>query len=185
MEKGKIWITSKARMQAEKRLLSHANQSQYLLLWYSFSTIAVSIYYLKFNVNSPYSDIVWVEFSLLVCIVSVFIQTNTFKERAALIKECYIKLGALDSRSNEMTDEIVTEEYKAILETCENHVSRDHYRAICEVYLLTPTNKRIELTHTPTLYVWANCIFSFISAILVLATLYSLPLLIFYITGSP
>ncbi len=42
-----IWWTKKARIEAEKRLLMYSFQSQVLLLWYSFSGVAASIYHLK------------------------------------------------------------------------------------------------------------------------------------------
>jgi len=62
-----VWWTRKARIQTEKRLLSNALQSQVLLLWYSFSGVAVSIYYLKATAsNQDLAGVAWVVYSVLV-----------------------------------------------------------------------------------------------------------------------
>ena len=87
-----IWWTKKARIEAEKRLLMYSFQSQVLLLWYSFSGVAASIYHLK---NGTSSEEMWVIYSVLTLCISVFISGLSFKERAALIKDSYEALNTL------------------------------------------------------------------------------------------
>jgi hypothetical protein len=114
-----IWITRKARIQAEKRLLANAVHSQAILFWYSFISVAISIYYLKFNPSSEYASISWVIFSVLVLCVSCFINGFKFESRAGLIKECYETLGELQQRAKvaeanapESEIRIISQEYK-------------------------------------------------------------------------
>lgn len=129
----KIWWTKKARIQTEKRLLSNVFHSQLLLLWYSFFSVAVSIYYLKFNPQSEYANVAWVVFSVLVLSISSFINGFRFEERAGLIKECYEALGKLSEKSKEAdnkTLENINNEYTQILGTCENHSEYDYYLAV-------------------------------------------------------
>ncbi|MGS0676985.1 SLATT domain-containing protein [Shewanella sp. 125m-1] len=113
-----IWWTRKARIRAEKRLLSNAFQSQLLLLWYSLFSVAVSIYYLN-NTQSKLGATYWVVYSVLVLVMSCFINGLSFKERAGLIKECYIGLKSLhlkakhneDNGNNAITLSIISKDW--------------------------------------------------------------------------
>ncbi|MBL0531363.1 SLATT domain-containing protein [Aeromonas caviae] len=100
-----IWWTRKARIQTEKRLLSNAFQSQILLLWYSFFSVSVSIYYLK-NPQNGIESISWVVYSVLLLCISGFINGLSFKERASLVKECYESLNSIIHQLSDPTADI-------------------------------------------------------------------------------
>jgi hypothetical protein len=121
-----VWWTRKARIQTERRLLSNAFQSQVLLLWYSFSSVAAAIYYLKFdgnNSNSELCGIAWVIFSVLSLCIAGFVNGLSSKERAGLIKDCYETLNGIyhKSKSEDADIEKLNNDYYQILKVCENH----------------------------------------------------------------
>ena len=176
-----IWWTRRARIQTEARLLSNAFQAQLLLLWYSFCSVAASIYYLKLNTQSEYSDVAWVIFSVLVLCVSGFINGLSFKERAGLVKENYEQLHSLYQKSKSKTgdDPLLTNEYEEILNGSENHTDRDYYMALCIAWLST-TNPGKNLDRRPTKYIWLLFFFYWVRWMTLLGSLYFLPLMIFY-----
>ncbi|MHB1749847.1 MAG: SLATT domain-containing protein [Acidithiobacillus sp.] len=178
-----IWWTRKARIQTEKRLLSNARHAQLLLLWYSFVSVCASIYYLRFNTQSGYANVVWVMFSVLVLCVSGFISGLSYKERAAIVKDGYESMNSLYRKSqkgNADFDEI-TKEYEQILNLSENHADIDYQSALCVTYLNhnCPRDPEKGLDRRPTLYVWLAVIKWFFIRSLFILMLYSLPLLIF------
>lgn len=131
-----VWWTRKARIQAEKRLLSNAFQSQCLLLWYSFFGVAISIYYLKFTPppnQQDLSGVSWIVYSVLVFGLSGFISGLSFKERAGLVKESYETLNTFyhKAKDDNANIEEITAEYERIMGLCENHKDIDYYHALC------------------------------------------------------
>ncbi|WP_323813406.1 SLATT domain-containing protein [Cellvibrio sp. NN19] len=180
-----IWWTRKAKIHAEKRILSNAFQAQILLLWYSFFGVAVSIYYLKTSSQEDnVSGIAWVIYSVLVLCISGFINGLSFKERAGLIKECYETLNNIYRRvkhyeslnSPDLSTEKFSEEYEQILGVCENHLTIDYYSALCESYLTTESK---ELNRVPTKYIWLYVAWYKIKRLLIMILFYLLPVAIF------
>ena len=185
-----VWWTRKARIQAEKRLLSNAFQSQILLLWYSFSGVASAVYYFKVDYtssNPEVSTITWLVFSVLVLCISGFINGLSFKERAALIKESYETLNVLYQKSliPDSDPSKLDDEYEQILGVCENHTDKDYYLALCLEYVTKPgkadkeTGLKEGLDRCPTWYHWFSLSFWCFRHTLMLAFLYILPILIF------
>lgn len=185
-----IWWTRKARIQAEKRLLSNAFQSQILLLWYSFSSVASAVYYLNLggsNSNPDLNGIAWVVFSVLVLCISGFINGLSFKERAGLIKECYETLNGLyhKSKGDSANFSQLNYEYDQILGVCENHTDRDYYLALCIEHVTKPgkvnpsTGCKAGLDRCPTWYHWLYLAYWYGLRWLMLACFYLLPVLIF------
>ena len=139
-----IWWTKKARIEAEKRLLMYSFQSQVLLLWYSFSGVAASIYHLK---NGTSSEEMWVIYSVLTLCISVFISGLSFKERAALIKDSYealntlyYKVKSVESERGEEANKriaLLRDEYSQLMGTSENHTDTDFSKAVwLEIFIL-------------------------------------------------
>ena len=179
-----VWWTRKARIQTEKRLLSNALQSQILLFWYSFVSVAVSIYYLKFATEvskNKIAGITWVIYSVLVLCISSFINGLSFKERAGLIKECYETLNGFYQKLLNDEDVIkLSSEYNQVLRVCENHTDIDYYCALCEVYLTTKKPKE-DLDRSPTKYQWYRVIQAKIIRVCFLSFVYLLPILLFFV----
>jgi hypothetical protein len=185
-----VWWTRKSRIQTEKRLLANAFQSQILLLWYSFSGVAASIYYLQFETNSETINlpgISWVVYSVLVLCISGFINGLSFKERAGLIKECYETLNGFYQKAklaNADVDKLVTE-YDQILGVCENHKDEDYYLALCTTHVTqsgTVDNKtglKPGLDRAPTWYHWVSITWWTIKRYAMFTLLYLMPILLF------
>ncbi|MBS9424124.1 MULTISPECIES: SLATT domain-containing protein [Photorhabdus] len=184
-----IWWTRKARIQAEKRLLSNAFQSQLILFWYSFFGVAISIYYLKFSDNSDLAGVTWVIYSVLSLCMSGFITGLSFKERAGLIKECYETLNSLYQKAKKPNADIekIAVEYEQVMGLCENHTDFDYYQALCIEHVISTktlnseTGYKKDLDRSPTWYHWLNFIWGRIRRCLMLTFLYSLPILIFIV----
>jgi hypothetical protein len=190
-----IWWTRKSKIEAEKRLLSNAFQAQVILLWYSFAAVAASVYYLKFNSSSDdMAGIAWVVYSVLVLCISGFINGLSFRQRAGLIKECYETLNDVYHRvshfesgnSTSTTIEELSAEYQQILGVCENHLTIDYYKALCETYLTQTSltnaaekGSKAGLDRIPTTYIWLCVVWHITKRCSMLGLLYLLPIAIF------
>ena len=173
-----IWWTRKARIRSEKRLLSNAFQSQVLLLWYSFFSVAVSVYYLKSS-QSDIGSVSWIVYSVLVLVISGFINGLSFKERANLIKECYEGLNSLYQQVNldGINIKQVAHEYEQALNACENHTDEDYAIALCQENW-SSTNPESDLDRAPTSYHIYTFSMYFLKRYFLLGFFYLLPLLI-------
>lgn len=194
-----IWWTRKARIQTEKRLLSNAFHSQVILLWYSFFSVAVSVYYLK-NPQSGIEAISWVVYSVLVLCISGFINGLSFKERANLIKECYESLNSIIHQASKPNADLenLSTTYESKLNACENHTDTDFAVALCrEYWASTSTVRKVSkvfhsdtsenkqqpqqaLTRIPTSHHWFLAAYYFVVRFLILMFFYVLPVLILF-----
>lgn len=199
-----IWWTRKARIQTEKRLLSNAFHSQVILLWYSFFSVAVSVYYLK-NPQNGIEAISWVVYSVLVLCISGFINGLSFKERANLIKECYESLNSIMHQASKQNADFaeLAASYESKLNACENHTDKDFAIALCQEYWAsTSTVRQLSkdfhsntsedkktpkqaLTRIPTSHHWFLAASSFVTRFLTLVFFYVLPVLILLALNSP
>lgn len=181
-----VWWTRKARIQAEKRLLSNAFQSQLLLLWYSFFGVAVSIYYLKFTPLSGQQDLAgisWIVYSVLVLSMSGFIAGLSFKERASLIKESYETLNTFYQKAKAQPANVaqLSADYEQIMGLCENHTDYDYYLALCLEHVTNSsavdpnTGFKKGLDRCPTWYHWLSITWWLTKRYVMLTLLYVLP----------
>lgn len=134
----KVWWTRKARMKAERRLLNLEFYSQFLLLWYSSFLVCYSIYSL---VKPPANDseaVIMVALSVLILVLTLFINNMNYKGRAMLIKQCYEKLSVVYTASLSSTiSTTLDENYQSILASSENHLERDFIKAMVDEYINT------------------------------------------------
>ena len=199
-----IWWTRKARIQTEKRLLSNAFHSQVILLWYSFFSVAVSVYYLK-NPQNGIEAISWVVYSVLILCISGFINGLSFKERANLIKECYESLNSIMHQASEPNADFsnLGTAYESKLNACENHTDKDFATALCrEYWASTATVRQVSkdfhsdssedkkkpkqaLTRIPTSHHWFLAASCFVTRLLMFVFFYILPVLILLALNSP
>ncbi|MBG6288492.1 SLATT domain-containing protein [Pseudomonas nitroreducens] len=135
----KIWWTRKSKIHAERRLLSNDLQTQLVLLWYALFSVAISIYYLIVKSSSTVAPGVWVVLSVFSLVASGFISGLNYKNRAALIKECYEKLDSLFQEAKLSAGDVarqgeLAEKYRVVLSLCENHSDIDYRAARCEMH---------------------------------------------------
>lgn len=147
-----IWWTRQARIRAERRLLSNASQSQIILFWYSFYSVAVSIYYIGESQDLIVSKL-WLIYSVLILAISSFINGFTYKERANLIKENYLELWVLYSEAKRLENagqstSLLEKDYIASMQKCENHLPKDYIEALYDNYINAVDRSKI--TPNPT-----------------------------------
>jgi len=194
-----IWWTRKAKIQAEKRLLANAFKAQVILLWYSFSAVAASVYYLKFStLDNDMSGTAWVVYSVLVLCMSGFINGLSFKQRAGLVKECYETLNDIYQRVKSFekaeaaaepvtsTIEELSAEYEQVLGVSENHLTIDYYVALCEACLTQTSSinclseeKNNGIDRSPTKFIWITVGWYITKRWLMMGLFYVLPVILF------
>lgn len=178
----KIWWTRQARIRTERRLLSNAFHSQVILFWYSFYSVAVSIYFIG-NAQGDSTNRYWLIYSVLVLVISGFINGLSYKERASLIKENYEHLHTLYTKliiaekATSDTKELI-EDYESILNKSENHLAKDYLEALFDNYYSSTDKSKV--TPHPTGYQKTIAIINKVSKFFILVFLYSLPALITY-----
>jgi len=149
----RIWWTRQCRIQAEKRLLANHKWSQYLLFWYSFFSVVLSVVILKFDFLEDYGDVLFVCFSVFTFAISLFLASSRFSQRADELKTNYTKLQALyepisrlekadDSNSSQYQE--LTKDYTALLDGVENHLDIDDASALVDAWFRTPKLKRLK-----------------------------------------
>ena len=182
-----IWWTRQSRIRAEKRLLSNAFNSQVLLLWYSFYSVAISIYYFG-QEQSALASKSWLIYSVLILTVSGFINGFSYKERANLIKENYERLKSLYNKAKlkennkEDTSPILTE-YEIALNKCENHTVEDYLEALYDT--VNSSIDKTKIDPNPTEYQYKKAEFNRKKRFATLSLLYSLPVFITIIMNVP
>jgi amino acid permease len=126
----KIWITRKARINTERRLLRKNTISQVLMIYYSTILVLVSLLSLIY----PNSDLSLVSLigSIVVLIASVTLYAQRYMERALAMRRCYIKLDDIFGRvkkAEESEGGVGSEfqlEYNECIGAVENHSEYDY-----------------------------------------------------------
>lgn len=173
----KVWWTRKAKIKSERRLLNLDYYSQFLLLWYSFFLVCYSIYALVKPPENNNESVVMVALSVLILVLTLFINNMNFKGRAMLIKQCYEKLSVIQSLSLDCVSiPELDKEYQSVLASSENHLERDFIKAIVHEYSNT-SNKEL-LTKIPTWWHRIQVWFYTLRNIVVFLILFSTPLAI-------
>lgn len=120
----KIWITSRIRMMAERRLLRYNNWSLFLLAYYSVFTVVISVFPEYFRSSYTYFDGITIAASVAVLVASLVVGGFRFERTASLYRDCYLSLQRLyedegDGRSKQKL-------YGDILLVCPNHSNGDY-----------------------------------------------------------
>ena len=126
----KIWITRKARIYTEQRLLNRALLTQAVMIFYSFLLLSVSVW--DFVYPSKGLEIYSIVSAIAVLASSILLSSQRYSERAMMIKNCYIRLDELYSKAKgieklggEEGKGTVESEYTNILLNVENHSDYD------------------------------------------------------------
>lgn len=132
----KVWISKKARMEAESRVSRNDNMSIIIVNYYTFIVIAASIYTLIWD--SKIGVVLTTIASVGLFGVSNYINSMNYKEKQFKYRESYLKLSQLETRLssillNHSSDEEKTrefimcmEQYDNILELSYNHTFTDY-----------------------------------------------------------
>lgn len=175
-----VWWTRKSKIQTENRLLRNDFHAQHLIVWYSFFSAAVAIFYLTTQ-SSATNNAAWVIFSVLSLTISGIVSSMRFRERAYQIKICYEQLqpiiGELQSSSSDKPK--LYSKYHSIIAQCENHTDSDYFTALCKVYLTTQDKNTI--SPHPTCYIWLKFWISVFSYYFFIILLYIIPIVILFV----
>lgn len=190
--KDNIWWTRLSRIETEKRLLSNLFHAELLLIWYALCSVIISIYLLESNEKLP--QYLFVSFSVMTLAASLYINTQSYKERAIKIKACYERLGVLYQKCSGILliniEENIRKEYLECLDMCENHTSMDYYRAVVRtMYLNMTCKKSIEhakklkkITIKPNWYMYIAFYFNSFKIFFFRSVLYFLPIIIWFLS---
>lgn len=136
----RVWFTRKAWIHAENRLLKNEHHTQLLMVVYAAYTTCVSVVLLKFppklEANKDLADTALAVLSIILLALSLYLNTKSFKDRAARFKQGYHDLQTIESEaaalvSNASTNvagpacTALSERYNKVLREVENHHALD------------------------------------------------------------
>lgn len=138
----RVWVTKKTRMSSEERMNSNNIYSIFIINYYTFIIVVLSVLGLIYN--EEFSFVVSV-FSVMVSIglfgISLYISLYGYRERALKYKQSYLELSTVESKAEDLMmrlrltditlDKAITRftdlkaEYNHILDKTENHSTFD------------------------------------------------------------
>jgi hypothetical protein len=124
----RIWITSRARMIAERKAIRNQNISHLSVTYYSLFTVVLSVFSQFYVQAYPLLEQINLSASVIVLVASLVAGGFRFESRANIFRECYLKLQKLESKN--ITDEEKIREYTEILDIYPNHSEKDYYDLI-------------------------------------------------------
>lgn len=127
--RNRIWITSKSRITAEKRLKHYDVVAHITLSISSVIVVGISIFSDSLPINIP-TDKYTIVLSVLVLVFSIIIFGFRFGQGATLHRECYLRLDRLRDRQSSAKE--LQQEYHEILSAYPNHSSLDYEKLILD-----------------------------------------------------
>lgn len=111
-------------MTAEARIRTTASFLNYLVTWYSFCLIVLSVGQLSRRFDILHGDLLAVWLSIGVFGLSILIQAEKLGERADQFRSCYLKLQNLYNSTNPTDDKMAA--YSKILSEYQNQHDDDY-----------------------------------------------------------
>lgn len=154
----RMWITRKARINMEKRLLLDLRIYTYLIPWYSVVLIAVSV--LPSTVNDTLKNSISVLGSIIILVASLLLSQRDYRQECRLIKEQYIKIAnlindAVTAETNNESTDAIENEYSLLLQSTENHSEYDYKKVVIECKLRKIANPDEKYTvPSPSFFDW-------------------------------
>ncbi|MYN08053.1 SLATT domain-containing protein [Pseudoduganella aquatica] len=138
-----VWFTRKAWINAEDRLLKNDFQTQLLMVVYAAYTSCLSVIMLKYDprpADKNFIDTSLAVLSIVLLALSLYLNTKSFKDRAARFKSGYHDLQRIEDRLRLLTEKAESPEaeqdynalldhYNKALRDVENHSDLDDIRA--------------------------------------------------------
>lgn len=142
LAKNVVWFTRKAWINAEDRLLKNDFHTQLLMVVYAAYTSCLSVVLLKYEpcpADKDFIDSGLAVLSIVLLALSLYLNTKSFKDRAARFKSGYHNLQNIEDRlltlaereggDNEEEFMSLKESYNNTLRDVENHVELDDIRS--------------------------------------------------------
>lgn len=138
-----IWFTRKAWINAEDRLLKNDFHTQLLMVVYASYTSCLSVVLLKYEprpIDKSFIDTSLAVLSIVLLALSLYLNTKSFKDRAARFKSGYHDLQSIEDRLKSLAGQPATQEgehefamlaehYNKTLRDVENHAELDDIRS--------------------------------------------------------
>ncbi|WP_158206729.1 SLATT domain-containing protein [Pseudoduganella flava] len=140
----KVWFTRKAWINAEERLLLNEHHTQLLMVVYAAYTTCVSVVMLKFppalKADEDLANTAMAVLSIILLALSLYLNSKTFKDRAARFKQGYHELQEIENELVALKSDPATNvagpactelaaRYAKALREVENHNTLDDIRA--------------------------------------------------------
>lgn len=163
---GNVWFTRKAWINAEDRLLKNDFQTQLLMVVYAAYTSCLSVILLKYEpqpADKNFIDTSLAVLSIILLALSLYLNTKSFKDRAARFKSGYHDLqniesrlrlltGKPDSQQAELDYNALADLYNKALRDVENHTDLDDIRA--RIFASTGLTSRLITWQEKFRYFW-------------------------------
>ena len=140
----KVWVTRKARIIAEKRLVDTNNLANILVIWYSIFLVAFSIWNLLYPDDTV--NILLVNGSIAVLVATVALTSQKYSERSLALRYCYLKLDNLyfkiknaEQNNDDKLLHDLESQYIDTIQHVENHSDFDYLRLRFELRNNTDT----------------------------------------------
>lgn len=130
----RIWKTKKARMNAEERLLKINNTLQWLMLCYTLLITFLSVFSLIQSID-------WLNYSIVISsiaitVLSIFINSQNYVQRAYEMRLNYTKLGEIEYELTVIEKTLLSSQtlidfnkkYQELLREVENHKEEDYLK---------------------------------------------------------
>lgn len=132
-----IWITRKSRINTSERLKSNDSVSQFLIIYYSFFLIVITILDSNKLLNKDYNEVILI-LSILILVVSVYVLSKNFKERSLRLQSSYNKMNRIYRevlKKENLGEDIssLEKEYDDLIELTENHSNCDYLQVLYDV----------------------------------------------------
>lgn len=129
----RIYLTYKARINAESRYRLYSMMANSLIIWYSFLMIVASIAVSSENVAIAHFETTLAALSIAIFASSVFLATGILQKRADEYRACYLELQEIwDSNVQE---QLKLKRYSEARKRYPNHSSRDDGDVILSTWL--------------------------------------------------
>ena len=125
----KLWFTYKAMIEAEARLRNNDLHSQVLLVWYAVVSAVFSIIAIRYPMFlGKDTDVISSILSVALLAISMLVASRDYRGRASAMQSNYIAIKKLYEEFKHDTNasqETVTRQYAALLNSIENHTPYD------------------------------------------------------------
>lgn len=169
----KIWITSRIRMIAERKLARNQLLSHITVTYYSLFTVLLSIFSDFYRDFYSLIDQINIAATVVVLVASLVAGGFRFEARAGAFRECYLRLQSLLDQNKDI--DVKKSDYNEILASYPNHSQNDYYDLIISQTAFE--NKELrngENKIEATAFIWASYIlrkFCFYFSVFILMTI--------------
>lgn len=128
-----IYLTYKTRMTTEARLRKAAYIGNWLIAWYSFSLIVISLMDLSGRYVIASFSIISATVSIAILAVSLILTGQKYGERADNIKSCYLKLQNIYKSESDEAEKM--SRYADVLSQYENQSDADFDEMVFDAWV--------------------------------------------------